>query len=339
MNRRLFAVSLIGLTLTLAVVLRLWYWQIVEGDQLAQAAQKQYRSTASINQPRGDILASDGFPLVSDEPVYSLIANPAKITNGNDYLNILFPLVEGNASPSASRQAKRMWSEYLSDSKIQWLPLAKNISSQTAQTIADLKLPGISLENSTVRDYPESSMAAQLLGFVGSDKDGYPKGYFGLEGYYDRLLAGTSGVIEQDRDAQGNPIMTGTYEERLGQKGKDLVLYMDRGAQFIAQTALQDGLEKYGASAGTVTVMDPETGGILAMASLPTYDPTKFENEDPNLFPNPVVSESFEPGSIFKPIVMAAAINEHAINADTICDRCSKPWSVGGYTIHTWNDK
>jgi len=121
--------------------------------------------------------------------------------------------------------------------------------------------------------------------------------------------------------------------------GRSLVLNLDRPLQFLAEKRLQEGIKKYSASSGLVVIMDPKTGGILSMASFPTYDQSAYYLYDSELYRNPVISSSFEPGSIFKVFVMAAGIDSGKIKVDDICDACGGPKKIGEYTIKTWNEK
>lgn len=339
MDHRLSAVGAAFLLFAAAILARLVYWQVIRGDELARAAQNQYRSSLTLRAPRGQIKTADGFSLVTNKPVYTVAVDPTKIDNERKFVSALVPLLAADASPSAQELLRERWHEVLTARGVHWVPLTSGESPETVGKIRQLNIAGLDFRLESAREYPEASMAAGLIGIVASDKDGNPKGYFGLEGFYDRELVGRGGVIKEEKDALGRPILVGKFERRQPNQGKDLTLYLDRGAQFIAENALSRGLSTYGADEGSVTIMDPKTGGILAMASLPTYDPRKFQEEDQRLFHNPVVSQSFEPGSIFKPIVMAAALNEKAVTPETLCDRCAGPWQVGEYSVHTWDDK
>jgi stage V sporulation protein D (sporulation-specific penicillin-binding protein) len=219
-----------------------------------------------------------------------------------------------------------------------WVPLAHKVEASIVNTLTNLHIKGIGFEPEPKRYYPEASMAAQLLGFVGSDENGLDKGYFGLEGFYDRLLRGRDGSIELQKDVGGAAILIGETKRIEAEDGRSLVLWTDRTIQNIVEKRLAQGIAKYGAKAGTVTVMDPKTGGILAMASYPSYDPTKFNEFDRSLYINPIVASSYEPGSTFKVLVMSGAVNEKAVKADTKMDE-NGPVQVGEYAIRTWNDQ
>jgi len=181
-------------------------------------------------------------------------------------------------------------------------------------------------------------MAAHLLGFVGSDVNGADVGYFGLEGYYDRQLRGIDGSMRLEKDAHGAPILIGSEERLPPEDGRTLTLHIDKVAQQLVERRLKEGITRYGAKEGSVVVMEPETGGIIAMASFPNYDPRNYSQFDKSLYKNPIVGSSYEPGSTFKALIMAAAINEKLITPDTIMDE-SGPVQIGPYVIRTWNNE
>ncbi|PJF24146.1 MAG: penicillin-binding protein 2, partial [Phototrophicales bacterium] len=155
------------------------------------------------------------------------------------------------------------------------------------------------------RSYPQGSLGAQVLGFVGGDL----VGYYGVEGFYQGQLAGS----QRSRQVSNIPFEL-LLQDWETDRGRDLVLTIDRDVQFIAEDELQRALESTGSQRGTILIMNPRNGEILAMASLPTYDPNAYFNvADPRLLNNPAISEQYEPGSIMKVITVAAALETGAI--------------------------
>ncbi|KKU46972.1 MAG: Peptidoglycan glycosyltransferase [Microgenomates group bacterium GW2011_GWA2_46_7] len=217
--------------------------------------------------------------------------------------------------------------------------LARNLSVSEKETVSTLNIPGLTFDPTFIRQYPEASMSAQLTGFVGRDDVGKAVGYFGLEGFYDRELSGRDRIEKQEKDASGNPLLIGDFQLLPGRHGRDLKLFLERGTQYLVEQSLKEALLQYGAVSGEVIVMDPSTGGILAMASLPSYEPSRFHLFDPILYKNPSVAGTFEPGSTFKVLVMAAAFNEGVIKETDECDICGAPYPIGKYTIKTWNNE
>ncbi len=220
-----------------------------------------------------------------------------------------------------------------------WVSLARKVDVETKRRIEKLNLEGIGFESSSQRFYPEGSSSAHLLGFIGSDIYGVETGYFGLEGFYNGELKGTRGLLKLEKDALGLPILIGQFINKIAKPGKNLILTVDRTVQYIAERNLRAGVEKYQAKGGSVIILEPNSGDILAMASVPGYDPSISYLYPGENFKNPITAESYEPGSTFKVLVMAAGINEGLVEPDTRCDRCEGPLDLSGYKIRTWNNK
>jgi cell division protein FtsI/penicillin-binding protein 2 len=315
--------------LFLLVVARLFYWQVVKAQELSFLGQQQYGTTLKLTPQRGQIETSDNFPIAANKISYLVFANPKEIKNVGDVSDILAAVLGVNlASVSASLSLDKFW-----------VPVKSGVDTDTMQKLEKMNLSGIGFDPQYQRFYPEGSMAAQLLGFVGKDDQGNDKGYFGLEGFYDRLLSGKEGIAIQVHDAFGRPILAQMNQASGETDGSTLILSIDRSIQFLAESKLKDGVEKYGATSGIVGIMDPKTGQILAMASYPTFDPRDYQDYSDNLYKNPFISDLYEPGSTFKPLVMSSALDTKVVTPQTKCDICGGPISVSGYDIHTWNDK
>jgi len=153
------------------------------------------------------------------------------------------------------------------------------------------------------------------------------------------MLSGKPGYLSRESDARGVPILSGELSETSAIGGVDLVTHIDKSIQINIEKKLLDGLEKYGAVAGSVVVMDPSSGAILGMSSYPSYDPADYTEFGNEYFRNPVVSDSFEPGSIFKVLVMSAGLDADAVEPDTKCDICDRSLKVAEYYIRTWNNE
>ncbi|MGB9706665.1 MAG: peptidoglycan D,D-transpeptidase FtsI family protein [Microgenomates group bacterium] len=314
---------------------RLFYWQVLNSEQLAAAAEKQHWVSFEIPAKRGEILASDGFPLVTNQEAFLVFASIPDLEEKPESIAAkLAPLLSPNV-----KETEELIKQRLKRDDLVWVPLQHKVSRRTKEILEDLKIAGIGFEEEQKRGYPEGSSAAHLLGFVGLDINGRDKGYFGLEGYYDLELKGQPGIVRREKDASGKPILVGENKGEKEKPGRSLQTTIDRSVQFIVEEKLKKGLDRYGAVSGSVVVMEPKTGAILAMASLPTYDPANYWKYDKSLFPNPVIASSYEPGSTFKVLVMAAALNEGVVTPQTRCEKCDGPRNISGYTIRTWNDK
>lgn len=322
-------IVLIGFLIFYALVIsKLFYWQVVKASDLKEIRDKQ--STDSLVAPaiRGEIKTSDSYPLATNTISYLLYSNPKVINDKETYAKDLAPLLKTDqASISA-----------LLKNDVYWITLSHGVSQDTKKAIENLNLKGVGFQEETIRLYPEASMAAHLVGFVGKKDDGSPKGFFGIEGYYDTQLQGRSGKLSIIRDALGNQIVDDIREEKKID-GRNLTLTVDRYIQYIASKRLGDGVKKYGADGGTVIVMEPATGKILAMSSFPRFDPHKYYEYPYDTYKNPAITDLYEPGSTFKVLIMAAGIDAGKVKPDTVCSACSGPVQIGEYSIKTWDDK
>ncbi len=346
---RIVFIKFFFLTFFLAIILRLFYWQVVKADELSAKAEGQHFKSIQVSAKRGNIYYANGSILASTNPVFSLYGLPKVIPESEKskvatslaklFLNEKYKdlLDESDYREEINKTKEEILNSLTQD--LYWVSIKKNIDLQTKQKIEDLKITGLGFESSSGRFYPEGSSSAHLLGFVGFNARGETTGYFGLEGYYDGDLKGIPGLIRHEKDAMGLPILIGKFLSTGSKNGKNLISTIDQSVQFIVEKALKKGVEKYGAKAGSVIVMDPKTGNILALAAYPNYDPLKYYDFPKEFYKNPAVAEQYEPGSTFKVLVLAAALNEDVVKPDTKCDMCDKPVSLGGFSISTWNNK
>lgn len=336
---RIYWIKFFFLIFFLAIFLRLFYWQIIRGEFLQAQAEGQHFSDVTLKAIRGRVFFSDGTLLASSNPSYLLFGLPKVIKEDKkvDTAYALAKIIAGSDKEDVSETAKDIINKLSQD--LYWIRLQSNLTVEQKKLIDQLDLSGTGFEQGSVRFYPEGSSSAHLLGFVGKDAKGEDKGYFGLEGYYDGELRSLKGSVRQEKDAVGLPILIGNFQTTDARNGKDLILNIDRSVQFIVEQALKTGLEKYGAKGASAVVMDPKTGDILALASFPNYDPLDYFNYPKEYYKNPIVADLYEPGSTFKVLVMAAALNEEVLKPDTKCDICQGPTSIGGFVLRTWNNK
>ncbi len=352
MRPRIQIFFLIILLLLSAITLRLAYWQLVRGGELRAEARKQYSDRSVEITKRGEIVSSDGAALVLNRPVYNLGVYlpgfsgdlrtlPDVVSSQLEY-EITDPIIATDPARAPLyltelREAARATMSARLNRGTDYVTLAQNISEAVKNKIHQAGLTGLTFDQDFARAYPEASLSAHVTGFVGRDDSGSPLGYFGLEGYYNRELTSRSRVEALEKDALGNPLLTGSWELLPGRLGRSLKLHLDRGVQHAVVTELSKALERYGAVSGEVVVIDPSTGGILAMAALPTYDPSRFYLYDSSLYKNPSIANTYEPGSTFKVLVAASALNEGVITESDKCDICGGPVQIDKYSIKTWN--
>ncbi len=319
------------------VAIRLFYWQVLRFDDLSAKAEQQHLTSLTLDAPRGLILSSDNSILASNKPSFLLYGLP-KVIKGKDEVALKLAKIISQDTPDQISVLRDDFKSKLSQD-LYWAALKRDVSLEVKAEVDKLNLTGVGFESGASRFYPEASSAAHILGFVGSDSIGKPTGYFGIEGFYNGYLKGTEGLLTEEKDAQGVPILTGKFVKREPKNGQNLILNIDRSVQYIVEKNLKVGMEKYGAKSGTVIIMEPKTGAVLAMASYPNYNPNNFAQFSKEFFKNPAVADSYEPGSTFKALVMAAAVNENLVKPDTKCDICSGPVTIANYQIRTWNNK
>lgn len=329
MKWRFRLILLFFVVLFLGIDARLYYWQVVRADELSQQGASQYGTEVKLIATRGEIKTSDDYSIAANKITYLVVANPKQIKDKDTVATLLSPLLKIEESTISARLSVNTF----------WAPLKSQVDDALKVKIGKLKITGLGFEDEQTRFYPEASMAGQLLGFVGKDEKGDQKGYFGLEGYYDKQLAGKTDIALRLRDAWGNPILSRMDTSDRKVDGRSLVLHVDRTIQYVLEQELKYGIAKYGAQSGMAAVIDPKTGGILAMSAFPDYDPQNYQDFSDDLYRNPFISDSYEPGSTFKSIVMASAIDAGVVEPDTKCDICGGPVKIGDYSIKTWNDK
>jgi cell division protein FtsI/penicillin-binding protein 2 len=306
----------------LILVGQLVRWQVLEHETFLALAEEEHQAEATIRPHRGAIYDRNGFLMAADTFQYAVSASPPMITDPYATADRLFPLLGMGRDETLTALT----------SDAAWVQLTRGVSPSLGETILEWDITGIQVESHSKRVYPGGAIGAHLLGFV-NDND---NGFYGIEGYYDSMLHGVPGLRQGERDPFGSSIPIGPARYIPPRDGKSLVLTIDRTAQYIVERELADAIARYQAESGTIVVIDPKTGAVLAMASWPTYDPNRFAETDQILFPNPAVSEQYEPGSVFKVVTMAAGLDSGVVAPETtIYD--GGMIEVGGRTIYNWN--
>ncbi len=308
-----------------AIITKIFFIQVI---YFLPAGPDIYLQINKIYPERGKIFDRNLKPLVLNQNSYQLFIEPKKI---KDIQKTILQLSEVLNIDETSLSAKIDKEKY-------WIALFDNVDEKTKDKIINLQLPGVGLNYQTKRFYPEASLSAHLLGFVGKNTEGKNVGYFGLEGFYDKDLAGIAGFVKSERDILGKPILLGSQDKIASENGRDLVLTIDKTVQEVSKQKLKNAIEKYQAKQGCVIIANPQTMEILAMVCLPDFDPAKYYFFSESDFKNPVVSDLFEPGSIFKPLIMAAAIEERKVMPNDLYNEIG-PVEMGKYKIKTWDNK
>ncbi len=306
-----------------AILLRLLYIQVLNPIESGD-----YLRTSRIQPERGRIFDRNLQPIATNQTKYRLFVEPKKIKDA-EVLKVRLSKALGVEEASIAARL---------DLTKDWVSLYTGLPQDKKDKIDALKLAGIGFETEPGRYYPEGSSSAHVLGFVGKDQEGENIGYFGIEGFYDRDLAGLPGLIRSDLDLVGRPIFLGTQEKIEPENGRDLVLALDKSVQEIIKRKLVAGVEKYGAKEGCIIVAQPYTLEILGLACVPDFDPELYYDYDGSFYKNQAISSLYEPGSTFKPLIMAAGIEEGVIKPNTVFDE-DGPVKIGEYGIKTWNSQ
>ncbi len=287
-------------------------------DYFQRQASRAYVRVREYQPTRGQIYDRDGELLAVNTLEYEIGVNPPLITDPAQAARDLAVVL--NADELA------IYNLLTSDRS--WALLARPVSAAIGQAVEDLDITGVEITPIPRRAYPQQMLGAQVIGFVASDG----QGYYGVEGAYQRDLAGQSRVSEE------SAVPLEVSLQVTAGRGRDLVLTIDRDVQFLAESELQHAIQEYGAQRGTIIIMNPRNGEILAMASYPSFDPnTYYETVDENALINPAISEQYEPGSVFKILTMAAAIEEGVVlPGSTYNDQASI--ACGGVTINNWDN-
>lgn len=311
-----------GLAIVLMAILgyRLFQKQVLEHANYLALADNQYMVKQDVPATRGNIYFSDTFPAATNRRLYQILVVPRYIKDKEVAARELASLLDQKEEDIFST---------INNDKYYIPPLKNKLTEEQGQQIADLKIKGVTVMPESVRVYPEGQLASQVLGFVDAAGDGH----YGLEGYYNDQLKGIGGQVYGEKDTQGN-ILDAISQTNV-RDGSDFTLTLNREVQYQVEQILASSVEKYQADAGSIIACDIKTGAILAMANFPTYNTNDFNKvTDQALFNNAAVTSNWEPGSVFKPLVMAAGINENKVQPDT--ENVFPSFvTVNGYEIHT----
>ena len=328
-NWRLGVVITVIAVATLVILARLVQLQIVDHDYYSAEARNIHVAQETVTGRRGALLDRNGYPLAASKNTYDVMVEVKaweSFTKAREAAGVISSITNGDPNKMVSD---------VREASIYEIAVARDLNYEAATRIRELGLTGVRLLKSNVRVYPEGNLAAQLLGFVGQDNTGLT----GLEADLDEIIGGARGTVVFERDGLGNQIALGDRSELPPLLGSDVVLTIDRFIQRMAEQELDKAIKNHKASGGTIIVVQPETGAILAMASRPTFDLTKLDLSDESklaLFRNRAITDQYEPGSVFKLVTMAAAIDLGLVTPDTWWyDEGVFP--VSGWNIRNWD--
>lgn len=320
-SRRRILVMLLGyFLLSVFLIGRLAYWQFVKNEWLEAKAEPQWNLTVPVAAKRGTIYDREMRPLAISVDADTVAAVPAQIVNPEETARKLSSVLEVPYEDLLGRLQKKSYLVYLK----------RRVEPEVAEEVKKLNLPGIYFRKEGKRYYPNDSLACHVLGIAGIDE-----GLEGLERVYEEYLRGKEGAIEFDVDAQNQGRRNREVVYKKPEDGNDIVLTLDMTIQAIIETRLEKALALHNAERVIAIVMDPHTGAVLALANKPDYDPNNFQNVHPSAYRNYAIEAAFEPGSTFKIVTMAAALEEQVVNLE---ERFFDPGyiTVAGARIHCW---
>jgi cell division protein FtsI/penicillin-binding protein 2 len=304
------------------VAARLVQVQAVEHTQWEAESTRQREHTLEVEEPRGDIRSRDGRLLAGSLERMAVYANPRKIPREK------WRLAAAGLAPLTGRSREEIFASLREHDGFFYV--ARGLDPQVKEAVAKLHLRGVGTLRSEQRVYPHGSLAGPTVGFVNAEGDGQA----GLEGFYDRTLRGVPNVYRELRDGKPYPTQLDLRLERAGRPGQSLVLALDCRVQQVVEEELARTVADVGAKGASAVVMNPRNGELLAIASIPSYDPGNVGRVLPELRRNRAVEDALEPGSTFKPIVVAAAMTAGVLDPWEMVDCSGGGVQVANVFIH-----
>jgi cell division protein FtsI/penicillin-binding protein 2 len=300
-NKRIALFMGFALLFLVALLARAFFVQVVAAPGLQDQAENQHVRTVELDAPRGTIYDRDGEKLAVSQTMASVYANPSRIENPEEVARQLASILERSEEELAAKLSGDSQSECL----------ARKINKAAGDEVEGLRLPDIWVVAEDKRIYPKGALAPQLLGFVGTDNEGLA----GIEYQYEDVLRGIPGTMEIVSGLSGNRLSTVSLEEAI--PGGSITLTIDEDIQFETEKVLTQVVEQFEAKRACAVVLEPGTGEILAMANTPVFDTNDFSSVEEADRRNMVVNDQYEPGSTFKMVVTAAALEEGLVTPET----------------------
>ncbi len=319
---RILIIAAIFSAAGLVLVAQLVRWQILEHQTFTELAEDKNQKDIILKSTRGNIYDAHNHLLATESVQYEISVSPHLISNPEAVADRLSPVLNLPHHQVLHKLA----------SEQSWELLTRRAPAEVGQTLLNWDITGVVVTPRSKRVYPENVLAAHLLGFVNDNNDGF----YGIEGYYDSMLRGIEGHQIGEHGPFGELIPLGHFEVTPPTGGADLYLTVNRAIQRVVEAELEHALSTYNAESGTIVVMAPRTGAILAAANQPSYNPNQFANSQTDHFLDRLVSWSYEPGSVFKIVTMAAALDTKTIApSTTLYD--SGVIEIGGRVIYNSN--
>ena len=307
-QRRLLQLFALLAAWGLVVIVRLVHVQLLRHDHYVARAQRQQERTLDLNPVRGAILDSRQRVLAESVPAESIYADPQAIADRAAVARKLAKI------KGIGLTARELEGRLRGDGSFAWI--ARQLPLEVSAEVKKLQLPGIYVLESRRRSYPRAMLAANVIGYVGIDGTGLA----GVEHSFDEHIKGTPGKVTLLKDARKAMYVVGGDGPNRPRDGHDVVLTLDSVIQFIAERSLEKAMKTWRATGGSVIVMDPNDGAILAMASQPTFDPNRFREFGNVSWRNRNIHDVYEPGSTFKIVAAAAGLEEQIVTPSQMLD-------------------
>ncbi|MDD4477149.1 MAG: penicillin-binding protein 2 [Patescibacteria group bacterium] len=334
------ALSVFFFLFSAVIIARLFVLQVIEHKYYSDIASNTHEIYKTLRPERGSVFFQDTrsdkeYPAAVNKIYYEIFAVPAEIKK-EEVTEIVENLSEFF---QYSEELKTELVLKLSKDNDPYEPIAKKIDDETMKKIQEMNLSGIHFAEQEYRFYPENNLASTVVGFTKLNDSGELDGSYGVEGYWNDILKGKEGFLSGERGARGNWIYSAGRTVEQAENGAELVLTIDRTLQFKACERLRQGMETYKAKSASLILMNPYTGAIIAMCSLPDFDPNNYaDNKEMSAFNNSTIFTPYEPGSVFKPITMAIALDLELVSpGTTFTDPGVR--EIDGFKIHNALDK
>ena len=339
---RLRILAVVFLLLAGWIIARLFILQIIQHEYYALFALNTHEISEKLFPRRGEIYFKDSrtnatYPAAVNKDFYLVYAVPAEVVKAKQ-VEATVATVATVLGISDEEQKKNLLQK-LSKSDDPYEPVAKKVPEDKVVELRQANLKGIYAIPQRYRFYPEESLASSVLGFVKTEEEGTMVGQYGLEGYWDKKIAGKGGFVSGERGALGGWITLADRTFVEPEDGMSLVLTIDRALEYKACETLRKGLIEYKAKSASLIMMDPNSGAILAMCSLPDFDPNNYSQvEDVSVFNNTTVFTPYEPGSVFKSVTMAAGLDLGLVTPETTyTDPCER--TINGRLIRNADER
>ncbi|TET50769.1 MAG: stage V sporulation protein D, partial [Actinomycetota bacterium] len=281
--------------------------QYLDASKYQGYAQFQHTDEFKLYSKRGKIFDRNGTELAISLIEKTIYANPREVFDPSYQAEVLSTIL---GIEKEELELK------LGDKELGFVYLKRKIAAEEAEEVAKLDLHGIYIQDETKRYYPQNELAAQVVGFTGTDNNGL----YGIEIQYENILRGVDGRAIAEKDVFGN-VLPGNIKSYIDPvDGKDIALTIDSQIQYITEKNLEEVCKKYNAPGATAIVMDPENGEIFAMATYPGFDPNNYQDYDAYSYKAGAISFTYEPGSTFKIINVAGALNNNTVGKDQVFD-------------------